>query len=365
MVAFLIPMLLVVVAGIIAVLTGIATPLLEIAAGIFAANVLGVEPTEIIHFLGEMGIVALMYLAGLEINVDYIRQEYKKNIGIGVVSFFTPFITIILIGKYILGLTFLQAVIAGISLSATSVAIVYPILLQKGKFNNERRALLSAAMITDILGVVMLSLFFSDTSVYTIIFLIALITLAKPIRRVGYFFLKRIDHEKSIGLKLKIALLVLLGIAFIAPFAGIEAVLIAFLFGILTSELMNDFKQIEIDLKSITFAFLTPFFFFTVGLSIDISQVVGSLIYLIPFTLVGYIAHFAGTSISTQYFLKKKGTFSGHLFNSKLSIGIIATTLGLSTGILTPQIYIGLVGSLILCTFISSVATHEKFTLEG
>ena len=264
-----------------------------------------------------------------------------------------------------MGLTFLQAVIAGISLSATSVAIVYPILLQKGKFNNERRALLSAAMITDILGVVMLSLFFSDTSVYTIIFLIALITLAKPIRRVGYFFLKRIDHEKSIGLKLKIALLVLLGIAFIAPFAGIEAVLIAFLFGILTSELMNDFKQIEIDLKSITFAFLTPFFFFTVGLSIDISQVVGSLIYLIPFTLVGYIAHFAGTSISTQYFLKKKGTFSGHLFNSKLSIGIIATTLGLSTGILTPQIYIGLVGSLILCTFISSVATHEKFTLEG
>ena len=365
MAAFLIPMLLVVVAGIIAVLTGIATPLLEIAAGIFAANALGFESTEILHFLGEMGIIALMYLAGLEINIDFIKKEYKKSIGIGIISFFTPFITIILMGKYLLGLTFLQAIIAGISLSATSVAIVYPILLQKGKFNNERRALLSAAMITDILGVVMLSIFFSDISIYTILFLVALIALAKPIRKLGAFFLRKLERKQSTGLKLKVALLILLGIQIVAPFAGIEAVLIAFLFGILTSELVNDFEQIERDLKSITFAFLTPFFFFTVGLSIEVLQIASSLVYLIPFTLVGYITHFAGTSIPTQYFLKRKGTFAGHLFNSKLSIGIIATTLGLSTDILTPEIYIGLVGSLILCTFISSVATHEKFTLEG
>ena len=79
MAAFLIPMLLVVVAGIIAVLTGIATPLLEIAAGIFAANILGFESTEIINFLGEIGIIALMYLAGLEINIDFIKKEYKKS----------------------------------------------------------------------------------------------------------------------------------------------------------------------------------------------------------------------------------------------------------------------------------------------
>jgi glutathione-regulated potassium-efflux system ancillary protein KefC len=365
MAAFLIPMLLVVVAGIIAVLTGIATPLLEIAAGIFAANILGFESTEIINFLGEIGIIALMYLAGLEINIDFIKKEYKKSLGLGAISFFTPFITIILVGKYLLGLTFLQAVIAGISLSATSVAIVYPILLQRGKFNNEKRALLSAAMITDILGVVMLSIFFSETSMYTILFLVALIALAKPIRKIGAFFLRKLERKKSIGLKLKVVLLVLLGIEVIAPFAGIEAVLIAFLFGILTSELVNDFEQIEIDLKSITFAFLTPFFFFTVGLSIDALQIASSLKYLIPFTLVGYIAHFAGTSIPAQYLLKKNAKFAGHLFNSKLSIGIIATTLGLSTGVLTPEIYIALVGALILCTFVSSVATHEKFTLEG
>ncbi len=365
MVAFLIPMLFVVIAGAIGLFFGIATPLLEIAAGILAFNVFGFESTEIIHFLGEMGIISLMYLAGLEINVPFIKKEYKKSVGLGAISFFTPFIAVLLVGKFILHIGWMPSILAGIALSSTSVAIVYPILLQKGKLDVTQKALLSAAMITDILGVVMLSIFYSDVSFYTIILLVLMFVLAGPITKLGTYLFEGIAKKGSTGLRLKIVLLILLGIQVIAPLAGVEAVLIAFLLGILTSEFMVKFEKIEKELKAITFAFLTPFFFFTIGLSVNVFELGSSLLYLAVFTLVGYLAHFAGTYYPAKLFLQRKAAFAGHLFNSKLSIGIITAAIGLEAGILTQNIYVAIIGSIILCTFISSAMTHEKFSLEG
>lgn len=365
MVAFLIPMLFVVIAGFVAIITGIATPLLEIAAGIIAFNLFGFESTEIIHFLGEMGIISLMYLAGLEINVPFIRKEYKKSLGIGLASFFTPFLSILLVGRYILHIGWMPSILVGIALSSTSVAIVYPVLLQKGKLDTTHKALLSASMITDILGIIMLSIFYSDVSYYTIVLLILLFILAGPIRKLGTMTFARIERKGSVGLRLKMVLLILLGVQVVAPLAGVEAVLIAFLLGVLTSELMVKFNTIEKQLKTVTFAFLTPFFFFTIGLSVNIFDIASSILFLVVFTVIGYLAHFAGTYYSVKFLLQKKAFYAGNLFNSKLSIGIITAAIGLEAGILTQNIYVAIIGSIILCTFISSIMTHERFTLEG
>lgn len=364
--AFLVPMLLVVFAGLVSFLLGIATPLLEIGAGIFGLNFLGLESTSIIDFLGEMGILSLMYLAGLEINLAFIKKEYKSSVSIGIASFFAPFLAVFLVSYFFLGFALLPSLLVGIALSTTSVAIVYPILLGQG-MNASNKSLLAAAMITDLLSIVALSLFFSEFTLFTLIALGGLIIFSKPIAKFGHYLFEKIASSKkqSLGLKLKIVLLVLLGLQFTAEIAGVEAVLLAFLFGMFTSELIEKFEKIETQLKTITFAFLTPFFFFKVGLTIDLISLFQSFGYLILFTAIVYISKWIGTQVMAKRFFPSKANFAGHLFNSQLSIGIIAATLGLEGGLFTTEIYVAIVGAVILCSFISSIATHEKFTLEG
>ena len=359
-------MILVVFAGISGFALGIATPLLEIIAGILGVNFLGLETSGIIDFLGEMGILSLMYLAGLEINMAFIKKEYKSSIGIGAASFFAPFLAVFVISNFLLGFELMASFLLATALSTTSVAIVYPILLGQG-MDKINKTLLAAAMITDLLSIIALSLFFSEFTVYTLLVLLGLLVFSKPIRDLGHWLFEMIakSPKQSLGLKLKIVLLILLGLQFTAEFAGVEAVLLAFLFGIFTSELIEKFEDIEEQLKTITFAFLTPFFFFKVGLSIDLLSLWGSVGYLALFTAIVYGSKWLGTYVATKPFFERKAGYAGHLFNSQLSIGIIAATLGLEAGIFSGEVYVAVVGAVILCSLISSIATHERFTLEG
>ena len=359
-------MILVVFAGVSGFALGIATPLLEILAGIVGVNFFGLETSGIIDLLGEMGILSLMYLAGLEINMEFIKKEYKSSIGVGAASFLAPFLAVFVICNFLLGFELMASLLIATALSTTSVAIVYPILLGQG-MNKINKTLLAAAMVTDLLSIIALSMFFSDFTVYTLLVLLGLLVFSKPIRDFGHVIFSKITKSKkqSMGLKLKIVLLILLGLQVTAEFAGVEAVLLAFLFGIFTSELIEKFETIESQLKTITFAFLTPFFFFKVGLSIDLVSLWNSVGYLALFTAIVYGSKWLGTYLATKPFFPKKGHYAGHLFNSQLSIGIIAATLGLEAQILTAEIYVAIVGAVILCSLISSIATHEKFTLEG
>ena len=364
--SFIIPMLLVVFPGISSFALGIATPLLEIFAGIAGVNFLGLESTGIIDFLGEMGILSLMYLAGLEINLDFIKKEYKSSLSIGAASFFAPFVAMFVCAYWLLNFELLASLLLATALSTTSVAIVYPILLGQG-MNAANKTLLAAAMITDLLSIIALSVFFSEFTIYSILILLGLIVFSKPIKDLGHSLFEKIakSNKEAHGLKLKIVLLFLLGLQFTAEFAGFEAILFAFMFGIFTSELIEKFDAIEKQLKTITFAFLTPFFFFKVGLTIDLLSLWNSVGYLVLFTIVVYGSKWFGTYLATKPFFVDKAQYAGHLFNSQLSIGIIAATLGLEAGIFNAEVYVAIVGTVILCSLISSIATHERFTLEG
>ena len=366
MAGFLIAMIFVVLAGIISFATGLATPLLEILAGILAANLFNVGSNEVIHFLGEMGIISLMFLAGLEVNVEFIKKEIKSSFSIGLISFLAPFVGIFAVSYFVLQLSAVVASLVAVALSTTSVAIIYPILLRNGELSRIDKALLSGAMITDVLSIIALSFFFSDFSIYTIIVLAAIIIFASPIKKAGHWFFEKISkHRDAMTLKLKIVLLILLGLQASALLAGVEAVLLAFMFGVLTSELIEKFRVIEKQLKLVTFALLTPFFFFQVGLNFDASSILGSIWYLLLFVVCTYGFKFLGTYYATKQYFPKQAVFSGHLFNSALSVGIITATLGLEAEIITSQIFIAIIGTIIVCSFISTLMTKEKMTLEG
>jgi Kef-type K+ transport system membrane component KefB len=112
-------------ASILSIRVAISVALVEIIVGAVAGNVIGLEITQWVNFLAGFGAIMLTFLAGTEIDSNVIRKKLGPSVGIGVASFAAPYVGVLLWAHYVVGWPWPQAQIAGISLSTTSVAVVY------------------------------------------------------------------------------------------------------------------------------------------------------------------------------------------------------------------------------------------------
>ena len=138
-------------ASLISIRLGISVALIEIFIGVLAGNFLGIhKTTEWINFLAMLGSGVLTFLAGAEIDPASLRQNLKISLTIGTLSFALPFIGVWMFAQYVLGWELHQAQIAGISLSTTSVAVVYAVMIERGLSQTGLgKMILAACFITD------------------------------------------------------------------------------------------------------------------------------------------------------------------------------------------------------------------------
>src|SRR5580700_7325925 len=108
-------------ASLISIWTAISVALIEIMVGAVAGNVIGLPLTPWINYLAGFGAILLTFLAGTEVDADVVRRNFGASIGIGVISFFAPYLGCLLAARYLLGWEWPQAQIAGILLSTTTV----------------------------------------------------------------------------------------------------------------------------------------------------------------------------------------------------------------------------------------------------
>jgi len=167
--------LLIVVSGFICLEFFIPIAIGELIAGIIGGLVLDLKKTPWLEFLSQLGLISLMFLAGFEIDLRTLYRNRYKSIVVGVVSFFIPFLLIYIL-CFLFKMAFLPSVLMGISLSTTSLAIVFPILREKNLLEKESgQLLLASAMVVDIISMVMLSLVFYRVSIKSILVLVILI----------------------------------------------------------------------------------------------------------------------------------------------------------------------------------------------
>ena len=136
--------------------------------------------------------------------------------------------------------------------------------------------------------------------------------------------------------------------------------ILAFLTGFFFSELIEEHRVVEEKLRAIIFGFLAPLFFFTAGLSADLSLVDKNVIGLIFFLgSIAFLGKYIGTFLSAKaFFGNSVPRFAGLIFNFRLSFGVIVATFGLSEGILSPTLYTALLGVVLLTSIVSSVLMH-------
>jgi Kef-type K+ transport system membrane component KefB len=139
------------VATLLSVRIAISIALLEIMVGVIGGNFLPLQRTEWVNFLAGFGSILLTFLAGAEVDPEVMKKKFRESMTIGAFSFLIPFLGVMAYAYYIAGWSLPEAQIAGISLSTTSVAVIYSVMIETGYNKTELgKIIIAATFITDL-----------------------------------------------------------------------------------------------------------------------------------------------------------------------------------------------------------------------
>ena len=345
-------------AGVVSSKSKITPVLVELLAGLIIGNLFLLKINPTVDVLSNIGITVLMYIAGLEIDFDFMKSKLSQSLHIGLFSFFTPFVLIYLFCYFLYNFPPVTSMLISLALSTTSVAIVFAVLTEDGKLNEEKKTILSAVMVIDILSMIFLGFFSSAFSYFTLLFLIAMATLT-------YFFPylgKRIFRKRektTIALELKFVLFSLLCLSFMSEHAGLEPALIAFFFGVLTSEFIVGHAELQKQLNGIAFGFLTPIFFFVTGTKINLSLAFANPVFLILLLLIAYTGKYYAAFFTIKKYFPQNAAYYAKLINFRLTFGLIAITFGLQKAIITKELF-SIIGVVIILSSLIGFFAKRK-----
>jgi glutathione-regulated potassium-efflux system ancillary protein KefC len=224
--------LLIVVSGFICLEFFIPIAIGELIAGMIGGLVLDLEKIPWLEVLSHLGLISLMFLAGFEIDLQTLHRNKFKSIIVGLISFFIPF-TLVYFLCSLFEMSSLSSTLMGVGLSTTSLAIVFPVLREKGLLEKDSgQLLLASAMVVDIISMVMLSVVFYHVSIKGIFVLFIVIAALFFIRKIVFPIFERYKGNRT-EFELKFLLLVILAFSFLAQEAGIHEAVISFILGVI------------------------------------------------------------------------------------------------------------------------------------
>ena len=348
------------IASIISIRTAISVALVEIFVGVIGGNFLGLDPrVEWISFLAGFGAILLTFLAGAEIEPDILRKYAKESIAIGFFSFLLPFLGAMGYAYYVAGWTADASKICGLALSTTSVAVVYSVMVETGLNKTELgKIILAACFVTDLGTVLALGILFANYNVWLAVFaVITTLVLVFTPGFVRWFFGFFGGHVSEPEIKL--IFVILFGLGWLAAHANSEAVLPAYLLGLVVAGLFQEHREMVRHLRTTAFALLTPFYFLKAGTIVSLAAIWTGLGIILVLLAVKVAAKFIGVYPLTAMFRfsHKLGMYTTLLMSTGLTFGSIAALFGYSRGIITQEQYTILVtvviGSAVVPTLIA------------
>ncbi len=354
------------IATLLSIRIAISIALLEIIVGVFAGNFLPLQRTEWVNFLAGFGSILLTFLAGAEVEPQILKNKFKESISIGFLSFLMPFLGAMAYAYYIGGWTFSQSAIAGISLSTTSVAVVYSVMIETGYNQTELgKLILASCFITDLGTVMALGIFFANYDWHLIVFIIVtIITLLLLPKFVPWFFRKvgsRISEPET-----KFIFLLLFALGGLAITAKSEAVLPAYLVGMVLAPFFLANKILSSRMRVIAFTMLTPFYFLKAGSLVKLSAIWSSIFLIFIFLFVKMAAKFIGVWPPTKVFnfSKRESIYTILLMSTGLTFGTISALFGFTNKIINQEQYTILVTAVILSAVVPTIIAQKWFQPE-
>ena len=354
-------------ASVVSIRIAIPAALVEIVAGAAAGNLPGirehVSQADVVVFLASVGSLVLTFLAGAEIDPVSLRGHWKASLSIGAVSFALPFLGAFGFCGLVLGWTLHAAEIGGVALSTTSVAVVYAVMVETGLNRHDLgKLILAACFITDLGTVLALGGLFATYGwlllVFAAVSAVTLVLLPRLLRLAIRYFGHRVSEPE-----IKLLLVVLFGLGGLATQAGSEAVLPAYVAGLVVAGVFLHDRVLMDRLRSIAFALLTPFFFLRAGTLISAPALVTGAAVIGVLLLVKLAAKLIGVwPVAAAFRLpQRERAYTTLLMATGLTFGSISALFGLTHHLIDKTQYTELVTVVILSAFVPTLIAQQLF----
>lgn len=353
-------------ASVISIRVAMSVALVEIIVGAVAGNTIGLQLTDWVNFLAGFGAILLTFLAGTEIDSRVVRKHFWSSMSIGIIGFLAPYIGVLLYARYAIDWSWPQAQIAGISLSTTSVAVVYAVMVETGFNKTEMgKVILAACFINDLGTVLALGVVFAHFDYWLALFGAVTAAALWMLPRFAPWFFTKVGHRVSEP-ETKFISLVLLGLGGLASIAGSEAVLPAYLVGMALAPAFLADPELPHRMRIIAFTILTPFYFLKAGSLVDFHAVLSAAGLIAIFLAIKMATKFVGILPLTKAFRfgAKEGMYTTLLMSTGLTFGTISALFGLSNHIIDQQQYTILVTAVIGSALVPTIIAQRWFQPE-
>jgi glutathione-regulated potassium-efflux system ancillary protein KefC len=355
----------------------VSIALVEICVGIIAGfaseHFLGPDSfgsnSEWLRFLASSGSILLTFLAGAELEPEVFRTKWKEVSLIGFIGFIAPFLGCAAIARYILHWNPAASWLAGVALSTTSMAVVYAVMLETG-FNRTEfgKGILGACFINDLGTVIALGLIFAPFTYKTVVFIAVSAVFIALLPFITKWLTRQYAY-KTAAIRAKWILFTLFGLGALAYWSGSEAVLPAYIVGIVcASEAARDQFWIK-RIRTLTMGFLTPFYFIRAGSLVFVPAIVAAPLVFLSLFCGKIFSKIFGLFPAVTLFRKERNErwYYTLMMSTGLTFGTISSLYGFSHGIVTRVQYSFLVavviGSAVIPTIIANFAFMPRHLL--
>ena len=351
------------ISSLISLRLGLSVALAEIVVGSIAGNLFHLGTTSWIDFLAGFGSVLLTFLAGAEIDPPAFRRFLVPSLAIGGLGFVLPFGAAWAFTWFALGWQWHASQIAGIALSTTSVAVVYAVMVETGLNDTDLgKLILTACFVCDLGTVGALGVLFANYNVLLVAFALTsvavLVALPWSLRGVLRFLGHPISEPE-----VKFVFLLLLGLGGLATAARSEAVLPAYLLGLVAAGVFHQDPRLRTRIRATAFSFLTPFFFLKAGTLIVLQSVFAGLGSIALLFGVKVLAKILGVLPATRAFHMrgKQAWYTTMMMSTGLTFGSISALFGLTHGYIDRSQYSILVTVVVMTALIPTLIAQIAF----
>jgi Kef-type K+ transport system membrane component KefB len=322
-----------------------------------------VAPSDLISVLAEIGVIFLLFTVGLETKPQTIFAVGRRAVFVAVLGVALPFVAGYLMAMMWDG-SFVEAMFIGAALVATSVGITARVLGSMGLLDLQTsRIILGAAVIDDILGLIILSLVSAvsrgSVSISGIVITaLSAVAFTAFVALVGSRLMTRlspaIEHLRLSKPFFNLGILLCLGLSFAAIYVGVAAIIGAFLAGMALSEATEGNRRMH-DLTTGVTEFLVPFFLFNIGMQLDLNifKDLSVVVLAVALTIVAVVTKFVGCGLGAWGMTRREMAQIGAGMIPRGEVGIVVAQIGLGLAVISPQFFAAVLFMAVATTLIA------------
>lgn len=350
------------IAGSISVRLGQPSVLGKLLIGIvLGPSVLGlVNETETLTEISQIGVILLMFMAGLETDVDEFKQSGKASLFVGFGGIIVP-LGIGYLSGIVMGLSMLESLFLGLMLSATSISISVQALKEMNRLKTrEGITILGAAVIDDVVVIIALAFLMSfaggDINLTTVIVKKVLFFAGAIIfgLKVVPWVLRKFATLKVSETVISSGLIICFVYASVAEYTGVASIIGAYLAGVAIS--LTDFKhEVFEKVETISYSIFVPVFFTSIGITAQFTGISNNITLIIILSVIAILTKLIGSALGAKA--------AGFGWNSSLGIGaamvsrgevaLIMATIGLESNLLSQEMFAVIVVVVLITTILT------------